>query len=150
MWDTVKGVNPKPVSLKAKHLLFEQGTPQQGAYSVCSGLIKIFHTNRAAKKIIYKMAQSGEIIWEKSPREGLYFTSAQALIDSRLLYWSAADLEKLFQSKEAPTWEITLRLLEEIQSLRESLAILVTATAMFKESAWSIIAYGEAHSISFR
>lgn len=81
-----------------REVVFHQGTAANGLYFICSGLVKVYQSNRIEREFILTIARAPSVLGEIGVDDGQRFSaSAQALTPAQICFFSREQLSRLLE-----------------------------------------------------
>lgn len=83
---------------RKRQVVFHEETPATGLYMVCSGLVKLYQSDRFGREHIVHVCGPGEVLGElPAAPDTPYSVSAEALVDSQLYYMPRESLARFIE-----------------------------------------------------
>jgi CRP/FNR family transcriptional regulator, polysaccharide utilization system transcription regulator len=104
---------------KPRQVVFSEGAPPSGLYLVCSGSLKLFHSDRFGREHILEIAGPGAILGELSLDEGPPVSiSAEAVTETQLCFLARERLVPFLERHPQTAIRLIIALSAELASAR--------------------------------
>jgi CRP-like cAMP-binding protein len=104
---------------RPRQVIFSEGAPPNGLYLICSGSVKLYHSDRFGREHILEIADPGSILGELSLDDGPPLSiSAEAITEAQLCFLSRERLVPFLQKHPETAIRLVTTLSAELAAAR--------------------------------